>query len=231
MKRHKNITLIGTSHIAIESVRKVKRAVMEGKPGIVAIELDKRRFVALMQKTKRKLRFRDIRKIGIKGFLFNFFGAWVENKLGKMVGIKPGADMRSAITSAKKVNAAIALVDQDIEITLKRLSKEITWREKFRFIGELIRGIVFRKKQAIEFDLTKVPSEKVIKKLTGKLKREYPSVHKVLIVERNNYMAKALYKLMTLKPEKEIIAVIGAGHEEDIINLIKKEHEIHAKRS
>jgi pheromone shutdown protein TraB len=35
-------------------------------------------------------------------------------------------------------------------------------------------------------------------------------------------MAKALYKIMNQEKEGKIIAVIGAGHEEDIIDVIKK---------
>ena len=230
MKQYKNLTIIGTSHIAIESVKKVERFIEEHKPGIVAIELDQKRLVALLTQKKRKLKLRDIRKIGVKGFLFNVFGAWVEDKLGKVVGMKPGADMRAAIKGAKKNKSILALIDQDIEITLKRLSKEITWREKFRFLGEVINGVVLRRRSEIEFDLTKVPEEKVIKQLTKKLKKRYPSVYKVLISERNEFMAKALYKLMTLHPDKETVAVMGAGHEEDIVKLIKNESKLQSKR-
>ena len=75
----------------------------------------------------------------------------------------------------KKVkNAKIALIDQDIEKTLKRLSEEITWKEKGRFVGEVIVSLFKRKKQ-VQFDLRKVPSRKIIKELTGQLKKKYPS--------------------------------------------------------
>ena len=36
-------------------------------------------------------------------------------------------------------------------------------------------------------------------------------------------MAKNLALLMNENPEKNILAVVGAGHEEDIIGLIKKD--------
>ena len=185
----------------------------------------------MMSGAKRKAKWKDIRQIGVKGFLFNLFGAWVEDKLGKMVGIKPGSDMKKAIECARKVDARLALVDQDIAITLKRLSKEITWKEKWCFVKEFFQGLILRKRGVIDFDLTKVPSDKVIQTLTKKLKRNYPSLYKVLIVERNKYMAKALYKLMSLEPKNKIVAVVGAGHEDDLIKLIKNENKIHNKRS
>ena len=50
------------------------------------------------------------------------------------------------------------------------------------------------------------------------MRKDYPSVYRVLIAERNVYMSKNLYNLLTLN--KKIVAVVGAGHEEEIISLI-----------
>ena len=67
------------------------------------------------------------------------------------------------IQKLTKENIEIALIDQDIEITLRRLSKAISWREKWNFFVDVVKAI-FVRKNVIEFDLTKVPSRKVIKK-------------------------------------------------------------------
>ena len=227
MQEYENLLVVGTSHIARESVEAVKKIIQERKPNIVAVELDRKRLAAVLgQVKKRKIRLRDIRNIGIKGVLFNAFGAWVENKLGKIVDIKPGADMKAAIQAAEEIKADVALIDQDIEVTLKRISEELTWREKGRFLKEIIVSIFTKKEKRIEFDLTKVPSADIIKKLTKKLEKTYPSLYKVLITERNEHMAKSLYKLMRERKEEKIIVIVGAGHEEDIVELIKHESKI-----
>ena len=83
--RYKNLTLIGTSHIAKQSLDEVKNTIMAEKPDIIALELDRKRFLALKINKKRRLKFSDIRRIGIKGFLFNIIGAFVEKKLGKIL--------------------------------------------------------------------------------------------------------------------------------------------------
>ena len=124
--KYKNLIIIGTSHIAKQSMKVVTSTVEKEKPEILAIELDRKRFYALTHDIKRKLKLSDIRRIGFKGFLFNVIGAWIENKLGKMVGVKPGAEMLTAINLAKKHKIKIAVIDQDIEITLRRISKELT---------------------------------------------------------------------------------------------------------
>ncbi|MBU0929496.1 MAG: TraB family protein [Nanoarchaeota archaeon] len=216
MQTYKNITIIGTSHIAIESVKEVESEIRKIKPDIVAIELDRSRFLALFSK-KRKISFRDIRKIGVKGYLFNLIGHYAESKLGKMVGVIPGSEMKKAVEIAKEIGAKTALIDQDISITLKRLTKSLTFKEKLNFFVDLILSVFKREK--IDFDLKKVPDKKIIEKLTKRFKKRYPSVYNVLVDERNKYMGKNLYKLML--DYNNLVAVVGAGHEEDLIKEIK----------
>ena len=54
------ITIIGTSHIARQSIREVKEAIEKGKPDIVALELDRQRLPALLRKDHRGPRMSDI---------------------------------------------------------------------------------------------------------------------------------------------------------------------------
>lgn len=225
---YKNLTIIGTSHIAKQSMEEVEKSIREIKPGFVAIELDKKRYYGLTSNVKRKVGLKDIRRIGIKGYLFNIIGAWAEKKLGSIVGVEPGIDMLTAINTAKETKSKIALIDQDIEITLKKLSKQITWKEKFRFIWDIVKATIFKKSQMKElgidedFDLRKVPPKKLIKKLMKKTKERYPNFYRVLVVERNYIMAYKLLHLMEKHPEDKIIAVLGAGHTDEILDIIKK---------
>lgn len=226
MNRYKNLILIGSSHIAISSIKEVERTILKIKPEIIALELDKKRFKALISK-KRKINLSIIKSIGIKGFLFNLIGSSIENKLGKLVGIPPGSEMKKAIELAKKNNSKIALIDQDIEITLKKLSKRITWKEKFKFISEVFKVLIY-KKPKIRINLKEVPNEELINKLTKKFQKDYPSFYQTLVKERDEIMAKNLYNLMTDNQNKKIVAIVGAGHEKEIINLIKGELKLNS---
>lgn len=219
--KYNNLTLIGTSHIAKQSLDEVDNAITQLKPDIIALELDRKRIYALMHPQKSRLRIYDIRHIGIKGFIFSIVGAWVEKKLGQLVGVKPGSEMKHAIRLAKKHKIKLALIDQDIEITLKRFSKALTWKEKWNFVADIFKAVILRKKE-IDFDLTKVPSKKIIETLMQKTKERYPSIFKVLVTERNYVMANNLYNLMEKNTDKQLLAIVGAGHEEEIIRLIKE---------
>ena len=215
-----NLTIIGTSHIARQSLKDVEEAIITKNPDIIALELDKKRLYGLMHKPKGRISLYSIRRIGNKGYLFSLIGAWAEKKLGELVGVAPGSEMKKAIILAKKNKKEIALIDQDIEITLKRFSKALTWKEKWRFFIDIIKAVVFRKKE-VSFDLTKVPSKKIISELVEKVRKRYPNVYKVLIEERNKVMAENLKKIIENNKGRKILAVVGAGHEEDIIKLIK----------
>ena len=91
MIEYQNLALIGTSHISKDSKAEVVKTIMELEPQFVAIELDFQRLQALLGK-KKKLRIKDIKRIGVRGFLFALIGSWVQGRLAKMVGAQPGQE-------------------------------------------------------------------------------------------------------------------------------------------
>jgi pheromone shutdown protein TraB len=225
-----NIILIGTSHIAQESVKNVAKVIKhfaKEHEVVVGVELDTHRFRSLVSKQQRNYfpSWQNVRMFGITGTLFALVAGYVSQKLGEHVGAQPGDDMRSAIFTAKKFDCTIALLDQPIQITLHRFSKAVTWREKLRFIADIFSGIFFpgrtlEKYGVEEFDLRKVPSEKIIKNMVAHVKNRYPYVYCVLIDERNRYMVRKIQKFQKNYPDKMLIAVVGAGHEEGMVRLL-----------
>src|SRR3989344_1216406 len=222
-----NLKIMGASHIAKQSIEEIKKAVEEFQPDIMAVELDLQRAKALLQQQKNNLSISDITKIGVKGYAFVKIGQYIQQKLGKMVGVAPGAEMKTALEIARRKNLQVAFIDQPIAVTLKNFSKELTWREKGRFAAELLKGLLFPKRQMQsygleEFDLRKVPEQQVIVKIISQMKKQYPSIYKTIIADRDRYMVKHLVKLLREHPEKKIMAVVGAGHKEGMEKLLLK---------
>ncbi len=219
------VTILGTSHIAAQSIREITAMIHEQKPDIVAVELDIHRAAALFQDGKTKLNISQIVRIGIKGYLFAKIGQYIQQKLGQKVGIMPGADMKTALEVARKEKIQVALIDQPLPVTLRKL--ELPWREKGRFLADILKGLLFPKKQMKELgldkvDLRKVPGRELIQKMTAQLKARYPSVYKTLVEDRNRYMVKKLVRLMREHKGKKILAVVGAGHEGGMKELLLK---------
>jgi len=207
------LTIIGTSHIAKESVQEVDLAIRSKKPDIVAVELDRKRMHGLLTGGNKGMSLSQIRQVGLKGWMFGNLGGWVERKLGSKVGVSPGSDMLQAYKTARELNIKVALVDQDITITLKKLSKSISWRERWNFLVDIVKGLFGK---SVKMDLSKVPDKELVKKLINEMKVRYPSLYRVLVEERNMYMARRLAILMKKYPDKHILAVMGAGHEKEV---------------
>ncbi|NOZ80275.1 MAG: hypothetical protein GXP63_01265 [DPANN group archaeon] len=220
-----NLTIIGTSHIAKESVREVRRFIREKRPDIVAVELDRRRLHGLLSRHRPKSSFYNIFRVGIQGYLFSLIGAWASRKMGNVVGTDPGADMKAAVLAARKEKLQLALIDQDIEITLRRFSQAFTWREKWQMVKDVFEGI-FNKEAAMKklhgLDLRKVPKDELIERLLEEVRHKYPSLYQVLITERNKVMVNNLKRIMRQYPDRSILAVVGAGHREGMESLLNK---------
>ncbi|MBW2964551.1 TraB/GumN family protein [Candidatus Woesearchaeota archaeon] len=229
---YRSLRIVGTSHIAQQSLKDIETAFIQHKPAFVAVELDRRRLHSLFSEEKHTVGLSAIGKIGLKGWMFATVGGWLQRKLGNVVGMKPGGEMKRAVELAKQTGAKIALIDQDIEVTLRKFSARLSWREKFRFLGDLLKSFFFKKKAMKEigldmtqFDLSKVPDKVLVQKLIAQLEKRYPNVYDVLVRERNVIMANNLAKLMHQFPDEPVLAVVGAGHEEEIMHLVKKRME------
>jgi pheromone shutdown-related protein TraB len=215
------IHIIGTSHIAKESIDKIKESINKINPNFIAVELDKNRLYSLENNIQTKPSIKLIKIIGFQGYLFSLIGGYLQKKLGNIVGIKPGSDMLTAVKTAKEKNIKIALIDQPIEITMKRFSKLFSFKDKISLLKDIIKGI-FSKKHRIKFDLTKVPEEKLIEKLIETMRINYPGLYQSLIHERNIYMAKRIENIAKNNTESIILVVIGAGHKKGIIEELHK---------
>ncbi len=207
-----NVLFVPTSHIASQSINNIKSSFLSFKPDIVCVELDNNRLNALLSNKKPDYSLKLIPRIGLKGYLFAVIGGFLQRKLGRMVGVQPGADMKQAAVLAINNQVPLVLLDRDLSVTLSRLSKAITFKEKLNFVNDLLFGW-FRKRKKISFDLTSVPSDNLIISMMNKLKIRYPSFYRVLLDERNHFMAKKLASLIFSNPDKKIMVVIGAGHE------------------
>lgn len=222
--QYKNLILIGSSHVSRDSINQVKEAIEKEKPGIIAVELDKDRLNALLSKGKGSS---FIRGVGFKGMVFAFFGAWLEKKIGQIVKVEPGSEMKMAVKLAKEHKLKLALIDQHISITLRRFSDTITWKEKWNFVSDMTLGLFLPNKEMREInlkkeDIYKVPGKETIKKMLYFVKKRYPNFYNVLIKERNIVMARNLSAIMKQYPNEKIVAVVGAGHEDEIIKIIKE---------
>ncbi len=213
------IIIIGTAHVSNKSVEEVNYVIERERPQIVAVELCAKRYHALRGNVPEELSIRDILKGGNLYFvLVQWLLAFAQKKIGADVGVKPGAEMLSAIDKAEEIGARIALVDRDIQITLHRAWDQMTFFEKMRMFFALMGTLLgIGSDGSDKIDLEKVTEEDTVTQLIAELRQLAPNATKVLVDERDAYIAR---NLLSICQDGKVVAVLGAGHRAGVQNFL-----------
>ena len=215
------IVLIGTAHVSEKSVAEVKAAIKNLKPDVVAVELCRGRYDSLKGNVQEnQVPIKDILSEGkIYYYVIQWLLAYMQKKIGEDMGVKPGAEMLSAIEEAEIIGANVALIDRDIHVTLQRFWGKMKLMEKIKMIGSLLGGLIGIGKGA-EIDIDQITEQDVVTALVSELRDFAPTAAEVLIDERDTYLAGNILKVAA-GGNKTVVVVIGAGHKPGIINYLK----------
>lgn len=205
----REIILVGTAHISKESIEDVKQCVTSEQPDCVCVELDEQRYKALTnEKQWQQLDIIEVLKSG-KGFLLlaNLVLAAFQKRIGSDVGVKPGDEMKAAVTIAEELSIKTELVDRPIHITLKRAwAKNSLWGKSKLLAALLSSAFSTEKLSAEQIEALKDKSE--MDGMMAEMAEYLPQVKEALIDERDRYLATKIWNA----PGKKIVAVLGAGH-------------------
>ncbi|MBF0378302.1 MAG: TraB/GumN family protein [Desulfamplus sp.] len=205
----KNITLIGTAHVSKESAELVKEVIHRDKPDTVCVELCATRLKSI--RDSDSWRNMDIVKVIREKksmfLLINLMLASFQKRIAQKFDIKPGQEMINAIEAATIENAQIIPADREVQITITRVWRSMGFWEKIKLMFQLILSL-FSSEDITEEEIEKMKQEDILQTLLADVKKEHPIMERVLIDERDQYLAK---KIRTAPGEK-IVAVVGAGH-------------------
>ena len=202
-----NLRLLGTAHIATSSVEAVRQQIAEYQPDVVAVELCKSRHDALV--SDRRLDREGLLKVIKEGkapmVLMQSMLSAEQRKLGINEGQQPGAELLAAVQAADEVGCEVALVDRDIQTTLRRAWKRMKFREKWRLLTSLLED-----DDEDDVDVNELLQDSdLLSSMMEELKGFSPGAGEVLIDERDTYIASKIAQLGT---ERRVLAVLGAGH-------------------
>ena len=197
------ITLVGVGHV-FDLRSGIRRAIEDRRPAIVGVELDPARFQALQAPETRRPSF------GVFAIL-----AYVQRRIASEYGTQAGAEMVAAAHAARDVGARLAFLDLDSRSVLSRLMRAMSGREKVRFALSILGGL-FVRRSTVEKELKRFEADESA--FIDELSREFPSVKRVLIDERNAHMAGALRALEA--EHGSVVAVVGEGHIEGLRALL-----------
>lgn len=204
------IHIYGTSHVSQESLDLIEKKIDEHDPDIVALELDLVRLNALLTGQERD-----------EGPLFLRLVKKFQESVGSRTGVMPGDEMIYAYRKAMEEGREVALIDQDIRITVDRL-KKVSRKEKARAVIEAVGGLLIPGK----FDIQSIPEDELITQLLDELEDRFPQLHRVLVEERNHVMAEYLKNLEEENPDSDIVAFVGAGHKQELEDLLDPQKKL-----
>jgi pheromone shutdown-related protein TraB len=219
----KEIIIVGTAHVSQKSVELAEKTILEENPDCIGIELDKDRLEQLMAGTKwKEMNIIEVIKSGKTYLLLlNIMMANLQKKIGKSIGIEPGAEMLASIKKSQELQKPIVLLDRDVKVTLKRTLNSMSLIEKGKFLFSIIGGFfVAEKKLGVE-EIEALKDEDLLNKLMKELGKQFPSMKKALVDERDEFIAE----MIVHSPGKKIVAIVGAGHTSGIIEALERKNK------
>ncbi|MBI4163278.1 MAG: TraB/GumN family protein, partial [Candidatus Aenigmarchaeota archaeon] len=185
--------------------------------GCVAVELDKNRYLALKSE-----QISGKPNLGFTTNLIFTLLKKLQEKIGDIVGIMPGSDMLTAVETGKSKNIPVYFIDQDIQDTLQAL-KALKLTEKLKLIKYALTAsfYIYTGRGKEKIDLTKLPPEEIIDQALEVFKITFPQLYKILVEDRNRYMAVNLKKLS--ENYKTVVAVVGAGHYKGLKQILSNQ--------
>ncbi len=228
--RSDRVRVIGTAHISSSSVAAVKAQIEAFQPDIVAVELCASRHIALT--SNRRLDKEGLLKVVKEGkaplVMLQSLLAAEQRKMGLDEGEQPGAELLAAVKTAEEANLEVALIDRDIQTTLRRAWKRMKFFEKVKILWSLLGDEEDEDAPEVSELLE---DQDLLSSLMEELKTFSPGAGAVLIDERDAYLAGKITALEK-SSNKRILAVVGAGHLKGIeahLNESTQPHEADLK--
>ena len=212
IERGKNlIKIVGTSHVSQKSIERIDEAFESFDPDVVCLELDLGRLNALITGERESP----------DSFIYAFLAKF-QRYIGNKTGVMPGEEMLHAYNRASDTGKEIYLIDRDIRETLGRL-RAVRRKEKVKALMMLPLSIFGTK-----FDFQEIPEDEMLEDMKEKFAESFPEIYQAVLEERDEYMFKALEKVVEDNPGKDILVVVGAAHQK---GLEDRKDEIDSKGS
>lgn len=208
-----NITLLGTAHVSKASADKVQELIATGKYDAVAVELcPSRHRVIVNPDAMAQMDLFQVIKNGQASMVTASLalGAF-QQRMAEQFNIEPGAEMRVAIKDAQAAKLPVLLIDREIGTTLKRIYRNVPWWKRFTLFAGLIESVISKEKFSAA-EIEKLKEGDVLESSFAQFAENEKDLFRPLISERDEYMSARLIKECSENNYQHILAVIGAGH-------------------
>ncbi len=207
----KELILVGTAHVSPKSVEEVQTVIERERPDSVCVELDEIRYRSLTDDEYwRKLDiFQVVRQKKVGLLLANTALSSIQRRIGKKLGVQPGAEMLAAVRKAEEVGAELVLADRNIQATFRRTWRNLSWWNQSRLLSVLLIAPFSSIEDEIgEEDIEKLKEQGQMNDMLTEFAKVMPQVKQPLIDERNQYLISKVREA----PGAKVVAIVGAAH-------------------
>lgn len=222
--RNCNVTLLGTAHVSKASADKVQELIATGKYDAVAVELcPSRHKVIVNPDAMAKMDLFQVIKNGQASMVAASLalGAF-QQRMAEQFNIEPGAEMRVAIKDAQAAKLPVLLIDREIGTTLKRIYHNVPWWKRFTLFAGLIESVISKEKFSAA-EIEKLKEGDVLESSFAQFAENEKDLFRPLISERDEYMSARLIKECEENNYQHILAVIGAGHLNGMVQQLESQ--------
>jgi pheromone shutdown protein TraB len=182
------------------SIERVRITISEVHPSVVAVELDEERLFALRDPDRGKL------DSPMRSGLLPWLMALLERSVGSMTDVFPGSEMLEAVDEAERAGARTVMIDKPIQSILREIG-EVPLPEKLKIGLDVLAALFAISTRRQTAQITRSDFEELMAEFEAK----YPTLFRILVKERDRYMADRLQEILqtTAGP---VVAVVGLGH-------------------
>ena len=203
------VVFVAVIHTDLDSVEEARRVVREVRPTVVALELDHERYEHLSNPDAHKEKDTMPLTGDTAQDLMQQFAA-MEQALGGITGSNVGDEMMAAIEEGRAVGAKIALIDRPMKTTIQAMMRVPL--DELYSLTKMLPDATQDIEESGETDiLDMLKQDGAVDDIIEQFRSEFPGLSKVLIEERDQYLAQALHFILN-DVQGKIVAVLGAGH-------------------
>lgn len=216
------IDIIGTAHVSRQSCEDVRKLMECNRYDCVATELCEKRYGNLIEEVPDLDLWAVIKQGRLGELATGLAVSAYQQRLGKQLGVEPGAEMKEAIIGAKRIGVPLLCVDREVGVTVKRLLSKLSWWKRILLIQMVVWNL-FRRDQISEDKVEELKSSDTMRAMFEEIPSgEDDEFFDVLIFERDYHMACKVLDHIKQHPHSRILMVVGAGHVPGVSQVIKR---------
>jgi len=177
------------------------------------LELDEERLWALKDPDRGRL------DPPVHSGLLPWLLALLERSAGSLTHVFPGSDMLEAAEEARRVGARVVMIDKPIATILRDLGS-MPLLEKVKIAVDVMVALftIGTRRRSTQL------ADAGLDKLMAEFDAKYPTLSRILVNERDRYMADRLQEILR-STTGQVIAVVGLGHVKGIMRHLASDEQ------